>query len=186
MQKSLVCLKDQFHGGVLDVGCGLGDNARWLASLPSVASVTAVDVSNEAISEACRRQAACNALHAIKVKFVAGDVFNLPFTPAERSFDVWLDSAVFHCIGDDDAQRRYLKAVTPYIKMGGRAIMLVMSDANPEGNLGPRRISKDHATKLWTEAGWKIDRIDDVMFDMAFPMTNLPGHAILMQATRIA
>ena len=75
-------------------------------------------------------------------------------------FDVLLDSAVFHCIGDDDAQRRYLHAVTPFIKKGGKAVMLVFSDLNPDPWRGPRRISCEHAITFWSEAGWNIDNID--------------------------
>ena len=66
------------------------------------------------------------------MKFITADVFELDqvFDYEKPYFDILLDSAVFHCIGDDDAQRRYLAAVSPWIKTGGRVVMLVFSDRN--------------------------------------------------------
>ena len=87
-----------FAGHVLDVGTGLGDNARWLASLASVSRVTAVDLAPTAVEEAARRGTAAG-----KVEFTEGDVFApLGFGGAPEAYDALLDSAVFHCIGDDD------------------------------------------------------------------------------------
>ena len=178
-----------FSGRVLDVGAGTGDNAIWLASLPTVQGVQSVDLSPDAVEEARGRLAAASPPPRAPLAFSLGDVFDLPPGPDWTGFDTLLDSAVFHCIGDDDAQRRYLRAVTSRIKPGGKAVMLVFSDRNGDPWMGPRRISEAHARALWTEAGWRIDSldIDNPRYMDAMGRNNgLGGHAMLMTATRVA
>ena len=177
-----------FSGRVLDVGAGTGDNAIWLASLPTVQGVQSVDLSPDAVEEARGRLAAASPPPRAPLAFSLGDVFDLPPGPEWSGFDTLLDSAVFHCIGDDDAQRRYLRAVSSRIKPGGRAVMLVFSDRNGDPWMGPRRISEAHARALWTEAGWRINSLDmEVRYLDALGRNNgLGGHAMLMTATRVA
>jgi hypothetical protein len=54
-QPALEKVQSMFKGNILDVGSGTGDNARWLASLPAVTSVKAVDLAPLAIQEAMSR-----------------------------------------------------------------------------------------------------------------------------------
>lgn len=158
-----------FKGAVLDVGCGLGDNGIFLGTVPGVRSVTSVDISAIAIEEAKRRLAAAGDKVSAPVEFLVGDLFNLGAalsSPAggaqpRRRFDTLLDSSVFHCIGDDAAQRRYLAAVSQWVRPGGTAVLFCFSDANPDPWFGPRRISPKHARALWTEAGWAVESIAD-------------------------
>ena len=173
------------RGRVLDVGAGTGENARWVACQHGVSEVVAVDLSPDAVADARARLAAAEVPKA-PVSFAVGDVFALP---AELTgFDTLLDSAVFHCIGDDDAQRRYLAAVTPRVKLGGRAVMLVFSDRNSDPWMGPRRISEAHAREMWTAAGWRVDSVDmEARYkDNMGRHGGEGGHALLMTATRVA
>lgn len=136
---------------VLDVGCGTGDNSRWLASLPGVASVTAVDFAAGAIALSLERSAAAPPPPA-PLSFLQQDV--LALAPELTGFDALLDSAVFHCIGDDERQRAYLASVTPRVKLGGRAVLLVFSIENGGARApapGPGEGKADAAT---TWAGW--------------------------------
>ena len=183
-QPALASCAAVFAGRVLDVGSGTGDNAIWLASLPAVASVTGVDLSPHAVEEASARQA--RAAPRAPLSFAVADVFALPTDCT--SYDTLLDSAVFHCLGDDDAQARYLAAVTPRVKLGGRAVMLVFSDANEDPWVGPRRISEAHARRVWTAAGWRVDSLSaDARYkDSMGRHGGLGGHALLMTATRVA
>jgi SAM-dependent methyltransferase len=183
-QPALASVREVFRGRVLDVGSGTGDNALWVASLEGVSGVTAVDLSPDAVEEALARQAKVAALPRAPLSFTVGDVFALP---ADWSaFDTLLDSAVFHCIGDDDAQRRYLAAVTQRVSVGGRAVCLVFSDRNGDPWVGPRRISEAHARKLWTDAGWRVDSLsmEERYKDAMGRNGGLGGHALLMTATR--
>lgn len=121
--------------------------------------------------------------------FEVRDVFSPEAIGAAASFDTLLDSAVFHCIGDDDAQRRYLRAITPLIRPGGRAVLLVFSDENPADSWrGPRRIPPAHARALWEEAGWAIDSLETGAryMDTMGRCEGKGGHALLMTATRAA
>ena len=183
-QRALEGVQSMFKGNVLDVGTGLGDNARWLASLPLVTSVKAVDFAPLAIQEAISRGMGSGA----PIHFQEADVFQPSAIAPSASFDVLLDSAVYHCIGNDDDQRRYLKCVTSLIKVGGRAVMLVFSDENPaETWKGPRRINTLAATAMWQEAGWEIDSVDTSVryLDSIGRCDGKGGHALLMCATRI-
>ena len=183
-QPALSGVRDIFRGRVFDVGSGTGDNAIWLSGLDGVSDVTAVDLSPDAVALAKGRQA--KAAQCAPLSFTVGDVFALP--DEMTGFDVLLDSAVFHCIGDDDAQRRYLAAVTPRIKLGGRAVCFVFSDRNGDPWVGPRRISEAHARAMWTQAGWRVDSLDmEARYKDAMGRNGgLGGHALLMTATRMA
>jgi SAM-dependent methyltransferase len=69
-------------GRVLDVGCGEGADAIWLAQRGW--TVTAIDISDVAVSRA--REAAQLKLNGCAVEWVCGDALQVPF-PA-RSFDL--------------------------------------------------------------------------------------------------
>ena len=168
---------------MLDVGCGTGDNSLWLAQLAGVTAVYGVDFAEGALTLANERLRALGATPA-PVHFLQEDVFALD--ESLTGFDTLLDSAVFHCIGDDDAQRRYLAAVTPRCKLGATAVMLVFSDKNLDPYMGPRRIPEAHARALWTEAGWEIASISHDHFykDTMGRNDGKGAHALLMVAHR--
>ena len=77
-----------------------------------------------------------------------------------------------------------MRAVTLHVKLGGHVVMLAFPDANPDPWTGPRRISREHATRIWGAAGWRVDSMEDTKIK-SLNTTNA-GLAILMQATRVA
>ncbi|MEM6999377.1 MAG: methyltransferase domain-containing protein [Pseudomonadota bacterium] len=102
---------------VLDVGCGLGGAAGYMASTLKC-RVHGIDLVQENIAEATRR-ASRNGLDQL-LDFVVGDAAALPF--AEAEFDVvWGQDAWCHVA--DKAQ--LLAEVRRVLKAGGR---LVFSD----------------------------------------------------------
>ena len=90
------------HGEVLDIGCGLGDNAIYLAQQGF--AVTGLDISSTALITAERRAADAG----VNVRFAVADATNLDgYTDA---FDTVIDSGMFHCL-DDEGKRSYSAAV---------------------------------------------------------------------------
>jgi SAM-dependent methyltransferase len=183
-QPALATVSQHLRGAVLDMGAGLGDNAIWVGSLPGVTSVTAVDVSPEAVAEARKRLASASQPPKAPVSFLVGDVFALAPLLGEQRFDTLLDSAVFHCIGDDATQARYLAAVTPYVKTGGTVVMCVFSDQNPDPWRGPRRINADQAREQWSGAGWRVESMATDVFYKDI-IREKDAHALLMVATKL-
>ncbi|MFE3197935.1 class I SAM-dependent methyltransferase [Embleya sp. NPDC055664] len=87
-----------FRDEVLDAGCGLGDNAIMLAGRGL--RVTGIDCSATALESARERAAAAG----VRVDFVQADATSLTGLDGRR-FATVLDSALYHCLGDEDRHR---------------------------------------------------------------------------------
>lgn len=102
---------------VLDLGCGTGRHALWLAA--AGASVTAVDFSEGMLAEACRKP------NAAAVRFLAHDLHDpLPF--ADETFDLVVSGLVLE----------HLRELAPFfgearrvLRPDGRAVMSAMHPA---------------------------------------------------------
>jgi len=177
-QPALESVKYAFSGSVLDVGSGVCNNSIWISSLPDVTSVTCVEQSHDSVKEATKKVSS-------KISIILGDIHKL--ANSIGSFDTLLDSAFFHCIKNEDKQKQYLETITPCVKIGGKYVMLVSSDTNPdpwEPPL-PQRINADYVSKLWSSMGWNIEFIStDKFYNLIFKNYNFI-HALLMVATRI-
>jgi SAM-dependent methyltransferase len=123
-QPSVVARADagQFSGAVLDAGCGVGDNAIFLASRGY--RVTAIDVSPTAIERASQRAQA----EGVEVDFVVGDAIALD--GFDGRFDTVLDSALYHGLGDDE-RRRYIAALHRATKPGAVLHLFCVSEGLP-------------------------------------------------------
>ena len=98
--------EEHIHPGrSIELGCGSGTNAVWLAKQGF--EVTAVDVSSAAISRARERAASEGA----KVSFLCGDVLNLPDI---GTYDFVFDCGCYHVVRRLDVQsyQRTLRQVT--------------------------------------------------------------------------
>ena len=106
------------HGlAVLDLGCGTGRHALWLAE--AGAAVTAVDFSEGMLAEARRKPGAEG------VRFVAHDLaWPLPF-PAQ-SFDLVVSGLVLEHLADLGP---FFSEARRVIKPGGRAVISAMHPA---------------------------------------------------------
>lgn len=151
------------HGAVLDIGCGLGDNAIYLADHGY--TVTGLDISPTALQTAERR--AHDA--GVDVTFAVADSTRLEgYTDA---FDTVIDSGMFHCL-DDEGKRSYANAVHRATRPGATLLMSCFSDANPPGEAqqGFQRpsVSEQTLREVLDGAGWDIDSVDAVTLRREF------------------
>src|SRR6201999_2582451 len=108
------------HGDVLDIGCGFGDNAIYLAKNGHM--VTGLDISPTALITAERRAKDAG----VEVKFAVTDSTKLEgYTDA---FDTIVDSGMFHCLADD-GKLQYAAAAHRATRSGATLLLSCFSDA---------------------------------------------------------
>ncbi|MEU5053678.1 class I SAM-dependent methyltransferase [Streptomyces sp. NPDC021096] len=145
-QPALVAVHEagMVHGDVLDVGCGLGDNATFLAARGH--RVTAVDVSETAVREARRRAVA----KGVDVDFVVGDATRL--SGYEGRFGTVLDSACYHSLAEDQ-RRPYLAVLHEACRPGALLHMFAFAEELEAPFPGPHRHSarslRDVVGSIW-------------------------------------
>jgi SAM-dependent methyltransferase len=136
-------------GEVLDIGCGLGDNAIYLASRGH--SVTGLDGSQAAIEEARRRAAEAG----VSVTFEVANATNL--TGYDARFDTVVDSALYHCL-DEDGRQAYIAGLYRSTRPGARLHLWCFSDGNINGVIAPMgSIPEANIRDTLTANGWRID-----------------------------
>jgi SAM-dependent methyltransferase len=151
------------EGPVVDVGCGTGENALYLAA--EGYRVVGVDGSPRAIERA-RRKRFERGLDG-PTEFVVGDALSLPDVSAlgpHRPFGTALDSAVYHQFPRDEVSR-YLRAVRSVLRPGGRFHVLAFSEREPDG-WGPRRVPRAELASAFDGDGWALEGLDRVRFAM--------------------
>jgi ubiquinone/menaquinone biosynthesis C-methylase UbiE len=162
-------------GRVIDVGCGTGENALFLADRGL--EVTGLDASPTAIGLAREKAAARRS----SATFLVADALELP--GLGRTFDVAVDTGLFHVFSDPDRVRfeRSLREVLPE---GARYFMLCFSDRQP-GFEHPRRVSQAEIRATFAEA-WRIDSIVATRFaTQGLRGESRAPHAWLASMTRL-
>jgi len=173
-QQEFVQLEEsgKISGDVLDVGCGTGENALYLAGRGH--GVWGVDAVPAAI-ETSRRKAEERDLAAT---FLVKDALHLH--EIGRTFDTVIDSGLFHTLSDPD-RPRFVWNLSRVLKPEGSYFMLAFSELEPAG-YGPRRITRKEIWDAFSD-GWRINEIRAAVFESH---TRLEGsRAWLSSITRV-
>lgn len=162
--------RGEIDGRVLDVGCGTGTHARYLAERGH--PVTGIDVSSVVIE---RARAKTSGQEGATVTFRVADALELE--PSTGSFDTVLDCGTFH-VFDAETRRRYADRLGTVLKSGGRAIVLAFG-ADAPAELPPYRIDTDAIAAAFDD-GWAIRTCRDERFET----TNGPIPGVLATLER--
>jgi SAM-dependent methyltransferase len=156
-QPVFVRLADQglLSGRVLDSGCGTGEHTLLAAARG--ADATGIDLSGLAIRRAREKAAE----RGVAARFEVGDALRL--ADLGLTFDVIIDSGVFHVFDDQD-RPRYVASLASVLRPGGRCYLTCFSDRQP-GTWGPRRVSQDELRAAFS-GGWAVVSIETAAFEI--------------------
>jgi SAM-dependent methyltransferase len=156
-QREFVALEEagELAGDVLDVGCGTGENALFLAGRGH--EVWGLDSAMRAI-ELAREKARERGL---PVRFLVQDA--LALEELGRTFDTVIDSGLFYALSDLERPRFVRSLAEAPFRPGGTYFMLALSELEP-GNYGPRRITQQEVRTAFGD-GWRVDWIRTAVFE---------------------
>jgi SAM-dependent methyltransferase len=159
-----LALLGAIRGDVLDIGCGLGDNAIHLAQQGF--NVTGLDFAPSAIEQARGRAAAAGAT----VDFQVADATTLD--DWEGRFDTVIDSGVYHCF-DEDGHTRYASALHRATRPGARWHIWCFSEGQIHGVPTPfsNGMRWEEVARVLPANGWTVLQLDNTAF--AAPKTEL-------------
>jgi 2-polyprenyl-3-methyl-5-hydroxy-6-metoxy-1,4-benzoquinol methylase len=158
-QKEFIRLAEdgEINGRVLDVGCGTGENALYLAHLGF--EVWGIDGAPSAIKKAKEKAKE----RGIKVNFLVGDALKLQ--SLQNKFDTVIDCGLFHVFTDEE-RPIFDASLSSVLPPGGRYFMLCFSEHEP-GSHGPRRVTQSEIRDTFSK-GWKINYIREAEFETMF------------------
>jgi SAM-dependent methyltransferase len=150
-------------GRALDVGCGTGTHALWLAAQGF--DVIGVDISPRAIERARARAAQSPVAGAIR--FVVHDFLTAP--PDGGPFDLVFDRGVFHVFDAADDRARFAAHVARCLAPAGHWLSLIGSTEGPARDEGPPRRSARDITHA-IEPVLEIVELRTAAFDLDRPV----------------
>ncbi len=160
-------------GRVLDVGCGTGENAIFLAQ--EGFSATGVDLVKDAIQSARAKASA----RGVRVDFRVGNALALEFGGNE--FDNVVDSGLFHTFPDPE-RTVFALEISRVLRNSGRYFMLCFSEKEPTNWGGPRRVTRGEIEQTLSPH-FRINYIRDTSF--ATRIHDKGGKAYLTSATKL-
>jgi cyclopropane fatty-acyl-phospholipid synthase-like methyltransferase len=134
---------------VIDVGCGIGEQALFLAGRGH--AVCGVDPSEVAIARAVKRARERDCA----VAFVAADLLEL--ASLGREFDCAIDVGSLHRVAPDE-RVTYAASLRAALRSGGRLYLWCVGE-HERGPGGPARITRDELQEAFAR-GWRIDAIE--------------------------
>ena len=138
---------------VLDIGCGVGENAAFLADAGF--EVLGIDYSGIAIARARSRAAQTGG-----PEYKRHDVFEL--RTLGGAFDVAIDFATYHILPESRLPD-YADNLASVTREGSIFVLLCFNQNAPEERLGPRRVSQQEIRRVFSDR-WEITRIDDSIY----------------------
>jgi 2-polyprenyl-3-methyl-5-hydroxy-6-metoxy-1,4-benzoquinol methylase len=135
-------------GSVLDVGCGTGENALFLAAKGH--DVWGVDFTPIAIERARNKATERN----LNVTFLTRNALELH--TLGRTFDTVIDSGLFHVLNDEE-RPRFVTNLASVLHRHGTYFMLCFSELEP-GSYGPRRVTQSDIRNAFDRT-WHINYI---------------------------
>ena len=117
----------------LDIGCGTGNNAIWLAGQQFV--VTGCDISKTAIEIAREKASGSN----IDGTFVVADFMesSIPGSP----FGFVFDRGCLHSVGEAKERMQFAENVFSHLEAGGLWLTLAGNADEPEREVGPPQLT---------------------------------------------
>jgi 2-polyprenyl-3-methyl-5-hydroxy-6-metoxy-1,4-benzoquinol methylase len=144
-----------FKGKILDLGCGSGENALFLASKGY--EVLGIDRVPAAIEKAKAKAAE----RKIECAFQVADALELG--KLKKTFDTVLDCGLFHVFSDEDRQK-YVKSVAKAVKNRG-ALHILCFSTEEKGDEGPRRVGERELIELFNMKGWLVEEVSEARFE---------------------
>jgi SAM-dependent methyltransferase len=140
------------NGDVLDIGCGTGDNAVYLAQQGH--HVTGLDISPTALITAEHRAKTAG----VNIRFAVADATKLDgYTDA---FDTVIDSGMFHCL-DDAGKRAYARSLHRATRVGATLLLSCFSDGNAADAEWPLPVVSEQTLRdSLSGAGWHITSLE--------------------------
>jgi SAM-dependent methyltransferase len=143
-------------GHALEIGCGTGTNAVWLAARGL--DVLGVDVSPRAVERARARAGATAGANFAVLDFLVDD-------PPGGPFDLVFDRGCFHVFDEPEARARFAARVAGLLVIGGRWLSLIGSTEGPSRDTGPpRRSAADIVGAV--EPALEIVELRSIRFDV--------------------
>jgi SAM-dependent methyltransferase len=140
----------EIRGPVLECGCGLGDNALFLAERGY--QVTAVDASPSVIEQDLAKATVRN----LTVDFRTADATVL--AGIDGGFNTVLDSAMLHCLTDEQ-RRDYFAAIHRVTEPGARLHILCFPEA-VSGNLPMPGHTDEASLRRDLSPLWSVERME--------------------------
>ncbi len=158
-QKEFIRLAEdgEISGKVLDVGCGTGENALYLAHLGL--EVWGIDSALSAIKKARDKAKKRGTI----VNFLVSDALELQ--SLKNEFDTIIDCGLFHVFSDEE-RPLYAESLSSALHPGGNYFMLCFSENEP-GSYGPRRVTQAEIRTTFSK-GWKVNYIREAELETMF------------------
>jgi SAM-dependent methyltransferase len=177
---NLVAAVERFEiapGRALDIGCGTGTHAVWLASRGF--DVLGVDVSPRAVERAEARAAATP--NGRKCSFGTADFLSDP--PSGESFDFVFDRGCFHVFDEPSDRARFAANVAGCLATHGWWLSLIGSTEGPPRDFGPpRRSARDIADAI--EPALEIAELRASAFDLHLAVPQPPAAWVCLSRKR--